>query len=940
MTDPARPPLPPPPKRKVYVPTVGPRLAKVLAVVLGLFALLSVNSLYLGTITFLQWASGRLYETAFYHLMAFGHVVLGVLLTVPTLVFAVLHWRVAHDRPNRRAVRAGQALLFAVLLTLVSGFLLVRLDGVSPVRDPATRGAVYWAHVAGPLLVVWLFVLHRLAGKRIRWKVGAAWAGVAVLFAGAMALLHAQDPRGAGVGPKAGAEYFFPSQALTATGNFIPEQAMLNDAYCLQCHEEAHRTWAHSMHRFSSFNNEAYLFSVLNTRKVMHARDGHVRGSRFCAGCHDPVPFFGGAFEDPKYDDPSYDLANDRLAQAGITCTVCHSITAINSVKGNGSFTIEEAQHYPFAASENPVLRWINRQMILSKPEFHKKTFLKPLHKTPEFCATCHKVHLPPELNAYKWLRGQNHYDSFLLSGVSGHGVASFYYPPKAETGCNGCHMPLKESTDFAAKDYDGSGRLTVHDHQFPSANTAIPHLKRMPEWVNAAHAKFNEGVMRVDLFGVREGGTIDGALTAPLRPTVPALAPGGRYLLETVVRTLKMGHLFTQGTVDSNEVWLDVTVTNGGRVVGRSGGRKADDGEVDPWSHFVNAFVIDREGRRIDRRNAEDIFLPLYNHQIPPGAADLIHYLLEVPADAAGELTVEVALRYRKFDTTYMRYVQGERFTTNDLPILTLATDRVVFPVGASPAPTQPDSTIPPWQRWNDYGIGALLKGGESGMQKGELRQAEEAFARVEALGRADGPLNRARVYLKEGRLDDAVEALRRAAASDPPAPAWSLAWHTALVNKQNGDLDAALAGFRSIVEMDTAETRARGFSFERDYRLLNELGRTLYERAKQERGEALRAEREALLREAVEWHQRALVQDPENVDAHYGLALLFEDLGQADRAAHHRAEHARYKPDDNAADRAVTAARQRYPAADAAADAVVIYDLRRAGAYELPPR
>ena len=26
------------------------------------------------------------------------------------------------------------------------------------------------------------------------------------------------------------------------------------------------------------------------------------------------------------------------------------------------------------------------------------------------------KVHLPEELNHYKWLRGQNHYDSFLLS--------------------------------------------------------------------------------------------------------------------------------------------------------------------------------------------------------------------------------------------------------------------------------------------------------------------------------------------------------------------------------------------------------------------------------------------------------------------------------------------------------------------------------------------
>ena len=130
------------------------------------------------------------------------------------------------------------------------------------------------------------------------------------------------------------------------------------------------------------------------------------------------------------------------------------------------------------------------------------------------------------------------------------------------------------------------------------------------------------DGVMRVDIFGIKDGGAIDGALTAPIRPGVAALEPGRRYLLETVVRTVKMGHLFTQGTADSNEVWLDVTLSIGDEVVGRSGGRSAD-GQVDPWSHFINAFVLDRDGNRIDRRNAQDIFVALYNHQIPPGAAD-----------------------------------------------------------------------------------------------------------------------------------------------------------------------------------------------------------------------------------------------------------------------------------------------------------------------------
>jgi cytochrome c-type biogenesis protein CcmH/NrfG len=44
------------------------------------------------------------------------------------------------------------------------------------------------------------------------------------------------------------------------------------------------------------------------------------------------------------------------------------------------------------------------------------------------------------------------------------------------------------------------------------------------------------------------------------------------------------------------------------------------------------------------------------------------------------------------------------------------------------------------------------------------------------------DGPVNLARVYFKEGGLDDAVAALQRAAKFDPPAPRWLLAWFKGL--------------------------------------------------------------------------------------------------------------------------------------------------------------
>lgn len=930
-----------------YRPAVGPRLRKLLFAVFGLYALLSINAVYLGGVTFLEWWTGQTYQNWFYLNMFLVHLVLGLLLVVPVVVFGLLHMRNSRHRRNRRAVRVGYALFVTVLVLIATGVVLTRVEGLIVVKDESVRSIAYWLHIATPLIAAWLFVLHRLAGKKIKWQVGRRWALAAAVFAGLMLVWQTQDPRKWNVeGPASGEQYFFPSLARTADGAFIPERVLNNDAYCQECHPDTHDAWSVSMHRFSSFNNPAYLASVMETRQVSFERDGNVSAARFCAGCHDPVVFFSGKFDDPKFEDPAFDVLDDPASNAGLTCTSCHAITHLNSQRGNADYTIEEPVHYPFALSENAALQWVNRQLVKAKPAFHKKTFLKPFHQTAEFCAGCHKVHLPVELNDYKWLRGQNHYDSFLLSGVSGHGVASFYYPEKAQPGCNGCHMKLEPSDQFAARDFDDSGTRKVHDHQFPSANTAIPHMLGLPDTVNEAHRKFNEGVMRVDLFGLRRGGTTDGELIAPLRPAVPILEPGATYLLDAVVRTVKMGHHFTQGTTDSNQIWLDVRVLDTGaiggangspstsRIIGRSGGLEAD-GRVDPWAHFINTYMLDRDGQRIDRRNAQDIFVPLYSHQIPPGAADTIHYRLAIPPDVRGPIAVEVRLQYRKFDTTYMRVVEGDPSYRNELPILTLATDRIVLPVasGAQDADEQTREIVP-WQRWNDYGIGLLRKGGKT---KGELRQAEVAFQQVEALGRPDGPLNLARVYLAQGTVQDrAIAALARAADFDPPAPSWSVAWFTGLVNKQNGYLDEAIASFRSILALDDAETRQRGFDFSRDYRLLNELAQTLVERAKQERGGARKPARDALLVEARDLFQQALTIDPENVAAHYNLDLIHKQLGDPEKAAEHFALYSTYKVDDNARDRAVAIARAADPAADHAADAIVIYDLMRDGAFE----
>ncbi len=236
-------------------------------------------------------------------------------------------------------------------------------------------------------------------------------------------------------------------------------------------------------------------------------------------------------------------------------------------------------------------------------------------------------------------------------------------------------------------------------------------------------------------------------------------MKPGGKYLVEVVVRTLNIGHLFSQGTVDSNEIWVELTAKSGGRVIGHSGGIDPA-GYVDPYAHFINVYMLDRKGKRIDRRNPQDIFVPLYNKQIPPAPARSSTSGSRSPRARRGRSSS------RRRSTIASSI--GPTWTTSSararVPSCRLSSWRRTrcrsAVAGGAPAKNEPSPIQPAWQRSNDYGIGLLLEGPAKGGQKGELRQAEEVFRKVAELGRADGWVNLARVYQKEGRIPEALAA------------------------------------------------------------------------------------------------------------------------------------------------------------------------------------
>jgi tetratricopeptide (TPR) repeat protein len=354
----------------------------------------------------------------------------------------------------------------------------------------------------------------------------------------------------------------------------------------------------------------------------------------------------------------------------------------------------------------------------------------------------------------------------------------------------------------------------------------------------------------------------------------VPTLERGQTYLVEAVVRTLGLGHPFSQGTADSNEIWVELVAREGEHVLGRSGGIGAD-GTVDPFAHFINIYMLDRNGNRIDRRNPQDIFVPLYNKQVPPGAGQVVHFALDVPAGLFGPIVLEARVNYRKFDRRYMDYVFGKG-QGPVLPVVVMAQDRVVLPVaGGGAARNDPSPIKEVWQRWNDYGIGLLLEGSDKGAQKGELRQAESVFRKVADLGVADGWINLARVYTREGRIPEAREALEKATAHSQLAAPWVINWLTGQINDRNGLLDEAIASYEAVLG---TRIPARGFDFSGDYEVLNALGASLYARARLE--PAGGTARDEDLRRAIAAYRRTLAIDSENVAAHFGLSLAYADL------------------------------------------------------------
>jgi uncharacterized membrane protein SirB2 len=214
-----------------YEPAIGPRLKLLLFIVFAATAILGVTGIYLLAIDLLEKFRGQTYTNQFTLQMFVVHILVGLGIIVPFLIFGFTHLLTARKRKNRLAVKLGIALFICGNLVVLTGLALIQLSGLPQLpTGSVARWVVYVLHAIVPAVAVVFYVLHRRAGPDIQWKYGYAWGGGVAVFVAAMIALHLQDPRQwFAVGPREGEKYYEPSKARTSTGNFIPASAMMND---------------------------------------------------------------------------------------------------------------------------------------------------------------------------------------------------------------------------------------------------------------------------------------------------------------------------------------------------------------------------------------------------------------------------------------------------------------------------------------------------------------------------------------------------------------------------------------------------------------------------------------------------------------------------------------------------------------------------------------
>jgi tetratricopeptide (TPR) repeat protein len=653
---------------------------------------------------------------------------------------------------------------------------------------------------------------------------------------------------------------FLPSNAMSVNGQFLNPKSFYTAQYCGHCHQEAYHQWRQSVHS-NAFRAPWYLKNV-----NMLIDEKGVQFSRHCEGCHNPVALLSG--------DLSQGMPKKRpFEDEGITCSTCHSIQSTDAT-GTGSYVMG----IPAVLVDEkgaPVTRPVSDSEILAHLDRHSKAEMRPLYQTAEFCAACHKAAIPNSLDDYKWLRAFTVYDEWQGASFTKQSPLPFYRKDKAFT-CQTCHMPRETlpegSQDPGAKD----GALV--SHRWLGGNTLNPLYFKYDEQAEKL-AKFlrdgpqGTGVLNVDIFALEKEGAPAGdssALIAPLSLTNFSLAAGETLIADVVIQNKGIAHSLIPEQRDFYEAWVDFTVKNGsGKVLAESGFIQPD-GNLDPSAHSFTNRLINIKGELNDIHQIWHNRVLAYNNTIQSGRSQLVRYRFRLPKDLRGTVSLTATVKYRRFNQHFIDYAMDQPAQKHfPQPIIEMASTTKTLNIGDNkPVPVEPGEN-PEWMRWNNYGIGLL--------DALQYEASVKAFEHVAALrpDYADAYTNMAIVEISWERYNDAKPHLAKALSVLPGDP--RALYYRAIVERNAGQINEAIDDLKSMLEK---------YPLAKDG--IRELGFSYYQQHDYAK--------------ARDMYERLQAIDPDDLAAHYQLAILYRRLGEKQKAAIESAKFADQKDDPTA--------------------------------------
>ena len=654
---------------------------------------------------------------------------------------------------------------------------------------------------------------------------------------------------------------FLPSNANTDTGQFLDPSTVPNAAYCQHCHQAAHTQWRQSAHA-NSFRAPWYRKNVtllMDTKGVEYARH--------CEGCHNPIALLSGSMTKGVSQSRKTD-------EDGITCMVCHSMRQADTKKsqrGTGSYVLAQPAVLVDEAGQ-PVIGKVSDIEILSHLDRHSKAVMQDFYKTPEFCSSCHKAALPTTLNDYKWQRAIFLSDEWQLSSFAKRSPLPFYTKDTVST-CQTCHMSREKLAATGPESRDaGAKNGTLVSHRWLGANTLIPTYYNYPDQLAKTEAFLKAGVFNVDLFSVEKDG--QKGLIAPLGSVPFSIAPGDLLTTSVVIQNKGAAHSHVPEQRDMYESWVEFQVSDAsGKVIEHSGFLKPD-GQLDERAHSFTNRLINANSTLNEHHEVWANRVVAYNNTVQSGRSQIVRYQFKVPADVKGPLTVTAQVNYRRFDQTFIDWAMNKKHYPE--PVVVMASRTRTFVIGSNAAATTPDpNDNKEWMRWNNYGIGLL-----DAQQYADSAAAFERVARMRP-DYADAFTNIALANFQWERYDAAREAIGKA-LKIAPQNARAL-YYLALVERNQGDLDAAITDLQAVVKQ---------YPLSRDAH--RELGFSFYQQHKYPEA---RLEYEAV--QGI---------DPDDLAAHYNLAILYRRLGMKEQAATEAAAFKDQKDDPTAATYALT--------------------------------